>query len=78
MPRFHFNLHAETGREFDDLHGHDFPSLAAAELAAVRLATQIVEKNCDGASHRWIEIIDGKQRPQVIIPLRSLLLLRSD
>ena len=78
MPRFHFNLHVEAGREFKDLHGHDFPSLAAAELAAVGLAAQIANEDCDGAHHRWIEIIDTKQMPQALISLRSILLLKPE
>ena len=78
MPRFHFNLRAEAGREYDDIHGHDFPSLADAELAAVRLATRMVAADDEGSCHRWIEIIDAGQNAQVVIPLRSILLLRPD
>jgi hypothetical protein len=78
MPRFHFNLHVEAGREFTDLQAHDFPSLASAELAAVGLAAQIANEDCDGAHHRWIEIIDHKQMPQALISLRSILLLKPE
>ena len=78
MPRVHFNLRAETGREYDDIHGHDFPSLADAELAAVKLATRMVATDDEESCHRWIEIIDVGQKAEVVIPLRSILLLRPD
>lgn len=75
MPKFYFHLRGD-GLSYDGSKGSEHASLADAELAAVRAAALIVERDGgEGTNPRWFEIADAAGDVQVIVPLRALLLL---
>ena len=76
MARYFFNLRGD-GQNYEDTQGAEFPTLQLAEMAALRAASLVLEQTPERELllQRYLEITDVHGVCQVVVPLRSVLLV---
>jgi hypothetical protein len=75
MPRYFFHLRGD-GQNYEDAIGSVFDNLEGAEMAALRVASCMIEEAGDitELSHRYFEITDSRGACLCVVPLGTILL----
>ncbi len=74
MPRYFFNVYAETFAQ-PDLVGRELPDDASARSAGQEVAKDVAIYELSGSpfpGRPWIEILDEDQRPVALVPAHEL------
>ena len=78
MPRYFFHLRAD-GQNYEDAVGSVFDKLERAEMAALRVASHMIEETEDFTelSDQYFEITDSRGVCLCVVPLGTILLAKA-
>jgi len=78
MPRYFFHLRGDD-QNYEDAVGSVFDNLERAEMATLRVASQMIEeaKDFTELSDRYFEITDSRGACLCVVPLGTILLAKA-